>query len=211
MQLCVNAQIPEIMGGIEGEALFIDCESLKISRFNEIATLTIKELREKFKENPNVNHLFLHSFTSKKITDGLSILKCKSWEELEVAILRKLDSFLELHPKVKLIIIDSISYLFRYDFEGDIFERTKLLLEVSQKLKEIATSKNICVTFTNHLTHHVDVRQNIPALGASWGHCSNIRLLLERDRTSNLRFFSTTKNFPQKGKYEFTISALGFR
>ena len=43
MQLCVNVQIPEQIGGLEGQAVYIDTEGSFISkRVIEIANATVK-------------------------------------------------------------------------------------------------------------------------------------------------------------------------
>lgn len=49
MQLCVNVQIPELLGGLQGKAIYIDTEgSFVKSRLEEITRSTIEYLKNKF-------------------------------------------------------------------------------------------------------------------------------------------------------------------
>ena len=57
MQLCVNTQIPELLGGLEGQAVYIDTEgSFMSKRIIEIASATINLL--KMNQNADCNILF---------------------------------------------------------------------------------------------------------------------------------------------------------
>lgn len=52
MQQCINVQIPESMGGLEGQAVYIDTEgSFMSNRAVEIAQATVKLLAEKYPRN----------------------------------------------------------------------------------------------------------------------------------------------------------------
>lgn len=52
MQLCVNAQIPENLGGLNGQCVYIDTEgSFMSKRVIEIARATIKHFRSQSKND----------------------------------------------------------------------------------------------------------------------------------------------------------------
>lgn len=55
-----------------------------------------------------------------------------------------LSTFLDEHPNVRLIVIDSISVHFRQGFE-EMGHRTRLLNQVAQKMMRIAETRNIAV------------------------------------------------------------------
>ena len=58
MQLCVNTQIPEALGGLEGQAVYIDTEgSFMSKRVIEISTATI-ELLSSIDSRANCSSLF---------------------------------------------------------------------------------------------------------------------------------------------------------
>lgn len=58
MQLCVNVQIPEQIGGLEGQAVYIDTEGSFISkRVIEIANATVKLIGN---ENLESNNIYLN-------------------------------------------------------------------------------------------------------------------------------------------------------
>eukprot|EP00118_Oscarella_pearsei_P014799 m.129490 g.129490 ORF g.129490 m.129490 type:complete len:139 (+) comp37981_c0_seq2:662-1078(+) len=87
--------------------------------------------------------------------------------------------------QIKLVIIDSIAFPFRQDFDS-FATRTRILSGLAQTLIEIATSHQLAVVLTNHMTTRLnrDPATNTisstlqPALGESWGHASTIRVLL---------------------------------
>ncbi len=59
MQLCVNTQIPEALGGLGGQAVYIDTEgSFMSKRVIEIANATIKRLNDN-EDTSNCNYLLL--------------------------------------------------------------------------------------------------------------------------------------------------------
>ena len=57
------------------------------------------------------------------------------------------------HPfaQVKLIVIDSIAFHFRQDFQ-DMAQRTRVLAEMAQKLMHLAEEKDLAVSFCMHLS-----------------------------------------------------------
>lgn len=48
--------------------------------------------------------------------------------------------------QVKLIVIDSIAFHFRQDFQ-DMAQRTRVLAEMAQKLMQLAEDKDLAVSF----------------------------------------------------------------
>ncbi len=56
-----------------------------------------------------------------------------------------------LFAQVKLIVIDSIAFHFRQDFQ-DMAQRTRVLAEMAQKLMHLAEEKDLAVSFCMHLS-----------------------------------------------------------
>eukprot|EP00118_Oscarella_pearsei_P014802 m.129494 g.129494 ORF g.129494 m.129494 type:complete len:161 (+) comp37981_c0_seq3:662-1144(+) len=119
--------------------------------------------------------------------------------------------------QIKLVIIDSIAFPFRQDFDS-FATRTRILSGLAQTLIEIATSHQLAVVLTNHMTTRLnrDPATNTisstlqPALGESWGHASTIRVLLlweDSTRTANL-YKSPSK---QQSIVAFQVTADGVR
>ncbi|RWS02503.1 DNA repair protein RAD51 3-like isoform X3, partial [Dinothrombium tinctorium] len=213
LQLCVNVQIPQCFGGVEGEVLFIETENSFIpSRFVEIASHTIEEIKQLLiDKNIPIDLNSEQNFTCETLMKHIYMKRCSNAKELYTIIVHKIEEFLKDYSQVKLIIIDSIAFPFRYDYEDDNMEKIKMLLSISQKLKQIAFNHSLCVVVTNQITHDVEESKSKASLGPTWSHCSNVSILLEYDRNLNKRYISTTKNFHKKKKLEFEIDARGFR
>lgn len=105
-------------------------------------------------------------------------VRCHDYVEL-LAELHLLPDFLSEHPKVRLLVIDSLAFPFRQHFD-ELSQRTRLLSGLSQQLIAMATSHEIAVVMTNQMTTRLRGGHSslVPALGESWGHAPTIRLLL---------------------------------
>ena len=112
--------------------------------------------------------------------DWLSVsqVRCHDYVEL-LAELHLLPGFLSAHPRVRLLVIDSVAFVFRRLFD-DLSQRTRLLNDLAQQLITMATRHKMAVVITNQMTTRLRGGQSqlVPALGESWGHAPAIRLLL---------------------------------
>ena len=67
MQLCVNTQIPEVLGGLDGQAVYIDTEgSFMSKRIIEISNATINLLKNKQFRNCKIKHFWIKLSNSSK-------------------------------------------------------------------------------------------------------------------------------------------------
>lgn len=177
MQLAVDVQIPERFGGVEGEAVYIDTEgSFLAERLADIAEVTVKHCQQ-LDTTGEVSSVF----TTERVLSGVHYFRCRDYVEL-LATIHLLTDFIKDYPKVKLVIIDSIAFHFRHDFE-DLSLRTRLLTTVAQNLIQIANQHKLAVVLTNQMTTRVSNQGDmasslIPALGESWAHVSTIRIIL---------------------------------
>lgn len=119
--------------------------------------------------------------------------------------------FLSDHPRVRLLVIDSVASPFRPLFD-ELLQRTRLLSGLTQQLLSIATSHDIAVVITNQMTTRVQGAQSqlVPALGDSWGHAATIRLLLQWEGPQRL---ATIVKSPchRVSTVRYTITSEGFR
>ncbi|KAK7884598.1 hypothetical protein WMY93_027721 [Mugilogobius chulae] len=178
LQLAVNVQIPECFGGLGAQCLFIDTEgTFFLRRFREIAAAVIRHY-SLLTENQEQQDA-MKIFTVEKILSNLFVVRCDDSVEL-LSQISGLPSFLSEHPKVRLIIIDSIAFPFRLHLE-DLPLRTRLLFGAAHQLVAMATSHDAAVVMTNHMTTRVQGEGSrlVPALGENWGHAANIRILLQ--------------------------------
>ncbi|CAJ0634966.1 8823_t:CDS:10 [Entrophospora sp. SA101] len=149
IQLCVNVQIPDCLNGPQGEALFIDTEgTFYPSRAQEIARETASIIPVHVKRVVHYLGLTFELFKD-------SALK----------------NFIKDHS-IKLIVIDSISYLFSQIH--DIKMRTRLLNKFSQDLTKFVTEFDLAIVLLNQLTTKIEKSER----SESWGHHSTNRIEL---------------------------------
>ncbi|KAH3877511.1 DNA repair protein RAD51 homolog 3-like [Dreissena polymorpha] len=185
MQLACDVQIPRCLGGQGAEALYIDTQGgLVMERLTEVVSATVAHCRQIAiqDEHPEMS-LKLSSLSIETMLAGVHVHRCTSHLQL-LAIIEQLQAFLKANRKVRLVIIDSVSFHFRHDFE-DLSLRTRILTNSAQTLHKIARSFDIPVVVTNQMTTRVHQGPGqkgssvVPCLGESWGHACGTRLLLQ--------------------------------
>ncbi|CAG8494092.1 3067_t:CDS:2 [Paraglomus brasilianum] len=180
IQLSVNVQIPETLSGPEGEAVYIDTEGSFIAqRAAEIASAMVERVN-------GHQHAGTEALVNvDTILSKIHYFRLHNCVEL-IALVKVLDEFLKEHSKVKIIIIDSIAFHFRHGF-SDMALRTRILNSLAQDLTKIAHSFNLAVVIFNQMTTKFFVSSDrsatdqailIPALGESWAHQCNNRIIL---------------------------------
>lgn len=136
MQCCVNIQLPPENGGLSAAALYIDTEkNFRPERVLEMAEHKIKEIET-----------LKGSLTPAMMSDKIHTLRCESPKDLVNVLVDKVEIFIDQHPDIKLVIVDSIAHLFRYDYEGSASEKDSQLSQIAIKLREIAHYKKVAVS-----------------------------------------------------------------
>lgn len=181
MQLAVDVQIPESFGGLDGEVVYIDTEgSFIVERLVDITTATIQHCHQIAQmESDEETESSMTDFTMEKVLSRVHYYRCHDYIEL-LATVHLLPDFIKEHPTVKLVIVDSIAFHFRHDFD-DFSLRTRLLTSMAQSFIKLATEYRLAVVLTNQMTtkfRHGESSQLVPALGESWGHASTVRVIL---------------------------------
>ncbi|XP_019620165.1 PREDICTED: DNA repair protein RAD51 homolog 3-like [Branchiostoma belcheri] len=183
MQLAIDVQIPCVFGGLGGEAVYVDTEgSFMVHRLEDMAKAAVEHCRHIATVENNREQLeAMSDFTVEHILSRIHFYRVHDWVEL-VALINILPEFLQQHPKIRLVVMDSIAFPFRHDFE-DLSLRTRLLNGLAQNCIRLADSHKAAVVLVNQMTtkmgHSGDGQAHlVPALGESWGHASTIRVLL---------------------------------
>ena len=142
MQLSVNVQLPENLGGLNGQCVYIDTEGSFISkRVIEIAKATIKMLKLK---DFNTNNLSVEGIMS-----NIFYFRCIDHVQL-IATINNMSDFLTKHPKVKLIVVDSLANPFRFtDFKdsNSTVMKTNLLNNFMTNAYDLVTKYNLAVSY----------------------------------------------------------------
>ncbi|XP_028839565.1 DNA repair protein RAD51 homolog 3 [Denticeps clupeoides] len=209
IQLAVDVQIPMCFGGLKGQSLYIDTEgSFMVERVVDVARAAVEHcslLAEDAEQQKAMKE-----FTVEKILSCLFLMRCHDYVKL-LAQSYLLPSFLSEHPEVRLIVIDSIAYPFRRDFE-DFSHRTRLLNALAQHLNQLATQHNVAIVLTNQMTTKVWNGQSkmVPALGESWGHAAAQRLILYWEGARRLAVLSKSSS-QMEATVPYQITEQGFR
>lgn len=212
MQLSVDVQIPECFGGVEGEAVYIDTEgSFMVERVVDIASACVQHCRLIAESHQQEDHkAAMDTFSLDSILAHIYYFRCHDYVEL-LAQVHLLPDFLWQHSKVKVVMIDSIAFPFRHDFD-DFSLRTRLLNGLAQQLISAANDHKLAVLLTNQMTTRIGPSQAmlVPALGESWGHAATIRVILHWE---NRQRFATLYKSPcqKEATVPYEVTPQGFR
>ncbi|XP_051971888.1 DNA repair protein RAD51 homolog 3-like isoform X4 [Xyrauchen texanus] len=209
MQLAVDVQIPVCFGGLEGKVLYIDTEgSFLVQRVADMAEAAVQHcilLAEDAEQKKALEEL-----TAENILSNLFLVRCHDYAEL-LAEVYLLPDFLAEQPEVRLVVIDSIAFPFRHEFE-DLSRRTRLLNGLAQQLIQLATQRSVAVVLTNQMTTRVSNGQSklVPALGESWGHAATQRLILHWEGLKRLASLYKSPS-QMEATIQYQITVQGFR
>jgi len=168
-QLCVNVQLPEDEGGLDGAAMYIDTEHtfsieriIQMSRFRGL--------------NPD------------------SVLKRIVYAEAlssdhQILLVEKCDEIIKKYG-VRLLVVDSLTAHFRSEYLGRemLVERQQKLARHMFKLFKLARAFNLAVVVTNQVMARPDsfIGPSVEAVGGHIvAHTSHTRIFLRRPSASS--------------------------
>ena len=220
MQLTVDVQIPEIFGGLGGEAVYVDTEgSFSGARVASMAREAVRHLRKMAGRSDDASvQEAAQAFAIKQIMDRIYVYRLLDVVEV-VAFVNRLPRLLTENPRIRLVVIDSVTFHFRYGFD-DMRQRTRMLSQLAATLNEAASTRQIAVVLVNQVTTRFggdrDGRDDgaegriVPALGETWAHASTNRImLLWRDGVRQAHLFKSTSL--RNDTVPFKITAEGVR
>lgn len=129
---------------------------------------------------------------SQSITDRIFVEHVEDLETLISFLETRITNLLSNH-KLKLIIIDSITALFRVEFENwELAARAKTLATVGKLLHKLSHQYKICVICVNQVSAVFEPESSlskreekfVPALGLTWSYFVTTRLILARTKHS---------------------------
>ncbi|KAK5873236.1 hypothetical protein PBY51_018298 [Eleginops maclovinus] len=209
LQLAVDVQVPVCFGGLGGQAVFVDTEgSFLLQRVQDFAGAAVKHCSLLVEDDEQ--RVAMTTFNVETILSNIFLVRCHDYVEL-LAELHLLPDFLSEHPRVRLLVIDSMAFPFRLHFD-ELSQRTRLLNGLAQQFIAMASSHHIAVVITNQMTTRLRGSQSqlVPALGESWGHAPTIRLLLQWAGTQRLAVIFKSPGHPGS-TVEYQINSDGFR
>ncbi|XP_050386473.1 DNA repair protein RAD51 homolog 3 [Argentina anserina] len=179
IQLTVNVQIPVEYGGLGGKAVYIDTEgSFMVERALQIAEASVVNMSRGsgiLRKESQACQVQIHPTD---ILENIYYFRICTYTE-QIAVINYLDQFISEHKDVKIVIIDSITFHFRQDFE-DFALRNRLLGGMALKLMNIGNKYNLAVVIFNQVTTKCTEGsfQLSLALGDSWSHSCTNRIIL---------------------------------
>jgi RAD51-like protein 2 len=212
MQLCVDACLPREVGGVQGQAVYVDAEgSFAPERIYPMAQAMIAHVQsvmnKKKKQKPSQSQSQQQSLnlSPEQVLEGIHVFRVHD-ETAQSATLYHLREFIKQQEQnqnqtnmpVKLIVVDSIAFHYRAITPTDPYyylQRTQQLSHLAAFLGELATQFQIAVVVLNQMTTKIDNNNNekkngnggttsrlVPALGESWAHATTTRLLLSHNQ-----------------------------
>ncbi|KAK2650573.1 hypothetical protein Ddye_018062 [Dipteronia dyeriana] len=209
IQLAVNVQIPREFGGLGGKAIYIDTEgSFMVERALQIAEACVEDMSEYSRFLRNDVQACQVKIQPKDILENIFYFRICSYTE-QIALINYLEKFISEHKDVKLVMVDSITFHFRQDFD-DMALRTRVLGGISLKLMKLAKEFSLAVVLLNQVTtkYTEGSFQLTLALGDSWSHSCTNRVILywngdERyayiDKSPSLRSASAPYSVTNRG------------
>lgn len=165
-QLAVNVQLPRDKGGLDGSVLFVDTEgTFRPERITEMAKAQKLDPAEVLKRI-----MFVRAATSEK----------------QMLTIERADNIIE-ERGIKLIIVDSLTSLFRSEFlgRGALGERQQKLNSHIHKLQFLADKHNLAVYITNQVMDNPGILFGDPTTpigGNILAHAATTRLYLRKSK-----------------------------
>ncbi|MQL82204.1 hypothetical protein Taro_014680 [Colocasia esculenta] len=213
IQLAVNVQIPVDYGGLGGKAVYIDTEgSFMVERAYQIAEACISNTLDKFNFQGMDMRACQEKMQLNNFLSNIFYFRICSYTE-QIAVINYLEKFLEEQKNVKIIIIDSITFHFRQDFD-DLALRTRVLSGISLKLMKLA--KKYCLSVSVLLFNQVTTKftegsfQLTLALGDSWSHACTNRIILYWNGDERHAYIDKSPSLPSAAA-PFSVTCEGIR
>lgn len=189
MTMVVAASVPTSLGGYGDQ-----CSMLYLDTENKFSSLRLVEIAtERFPQHycagsgggeglPEVSAKEAKS-RLQRLTSRVHVYRINTPQEL-VSCVKSLDKAIIEHG-ARLVVLDSIASVLRRGSgqRAGFAQRHDLLAGTAAALKSIADTFHIPVVVTNQVTTTLQAGLQ-PALGNTWAHCVNTRLVLEAGRSS---------------------------
>lgn len=115
------------------------------------------------------------------LLDCIDIMEFSSKEDFELFVNVKLPQRLELYPNIRLVVVDSIAGIFRY--ETNYIKRAEEMRSAIQKLESLADKHNYAIIMTNHITSiptDFGAAKSVSCLGTAFENLVETKLRITR-------------------------------
>ncbi|XP_072985889.1 DNA repair protein RAD51 homolog 3 isoform X1 [Typha latifolia] len=211
IQLAINVQIPVAYGGHGGKAVYIDTEgSFMVERAYQIAEGCVSDILDSFTDHNRDFSACQDKLQPNSFLANIFYFRVCSYTE-QIAVINYLENFLTEQKDVKIIIIDSVTFHFRQDFD-DLALRTRVLGGMSLKLMKLAKTHNLAVVLLNQVTTKFTEGsfQLTLALGDSWSHSCTNRVILYWNGNDRYAYIDKSPSLPSASA-PFSVTGKGIR
>lgn len=194
-QLAVNVQLPKEKGGLDGNCLFIDSE-------NTFRPERIKQMAEAM------------GLDAKNILENIQIARAYNSDH-QVILVEKSGEMIK-EKNIKLLIVDSVTSLFRSDYSGrgELAARQQKLNRHLHTLQRLAEVYNLAVYVTNQVMSRPDILFGDPTApigGHVLAHQAGTRLYLRKSKgDTRIARLVDSPNLPE-GETIFRITPDGIK
>lgn len=181
LKLALTAQLPVGQGGLGGSSIIISTEGrVPVRRLKDYlgSCPSLQQLKTASGDNNNdedeEEEILRRILLDDQISDS---------DSLWVALRERLPAALENNRSIRLVIIDSITSVFRGEFldrsHKTMMERNDWFFGLSGFMKQMHDAFGCMFVLANQVTTDLAVGKTKPALGLVWSHCVNQRFVLE--------------------------------
>ena len=173
IQLACDVQLPQLLSGVGGQCVYIDTANGVVGeRLFNISNSFVKhvhkmaEKRAMHSSTDNLVEIVKKQIPSnKEMLENILIFRCFDFNELDYILFKRLDDILSGNDprysrkfnRVKLIVIDPISFLIKY--QDKVVE---YLLKCGQLFHYLCSKYNVAIVCMNQMTTKMSVGQNNP-------------------------------------------------
>ncbi|GAN05547.1 DNA repair protein XRCC3-like [Mucor ambiguus] len=144
LQLALTAQKPKSEGGLEGAAVYIHSEGpFPSNRLDQLVSQYPASKQQQLK-------------------NSIHTIRIRTSEEQYQVLAYQLPAFLERHPNIKVILIDSISAIYRSEpaSERNKFDKMSEICELGSRLKKLADQYRVAIVAVNQVSDVFEKEKN---------------------------------------------------
>ncbi|KAE8884594.1 hypothetical protein PF005_g6585 [Phytophthora fragariae] len=195
LQLLLQCCLPRALGGLQGTACYICTEGVgSVKRLHDLAQVYARRygavlgVGAKRKRGEEAAKL-----TGSDFLDGIFVEQLYTVDDLMDLLQARLPGLLA-EQNTKLVVLDSVAAVFRLESTSSVkeaAERSRAMFHLVNCMRILSDQYGVVFVVTNQVTGDFDPRSTgnamRPALGLSWSHCVNQRLMITRQTDSNRR------------------------